>query len=161
MLQDGRISRDYYISPESTENWIPIFQMPELQMSGQGLIHIQKKLRNGFTSFWLWLCIIINMLGGIFLLWPLLERRTFSDDYALLFFMCIFTIFSLFGILNWKRKAFWVFLVIQIIGIVWNFIGKTDYGNQQVIGMVISTIVLYGVLHLKSVNGITTWEQME
>jgi hypothetical protein len=69
IINSTEVGRDYYILPEGGDNWIPILQIPELQVSKLPLVNTQNKLRHGFTSFWLWLCVIANGAGGLILLY--------------------------------------------------------------------------------------------
>ncbi|GHU17013.1 hypothetical protein FACS1894163_07400 [Spirochaetia bacterium] len=110
------------------------------------------KIRHGFTAFWLWLCLILNLIGGIILL---------ATEYFTPGAMAIASAFAIILILCWKKIGFWGLVVVQIVMLLTTVEGGRDQLGTAIGSVVISVAIMFGVLHLRNAYGVNTWEQLE
>lgn len=126
--------------------------------------------RNGFISFWLWLCTIANsVMAIIYFLLLFSSRGLFSstpEPLWLRFTWLISTIVILVGfimLLSWRKTGFYVLLASQVIGMVILLIETELFDSATTLTTIVSTIIgvliLYGVLQLKS-DGVSYWDAM-
>ena len=130
-----------------------------------------RRLRHGFTSFYLWLSFLGSAAMTIFLAFDLMaglnilelmEIFSFytSADLWVIRINSLATSIALYSIITWKRWGFWMYCVVCIV---------TSFLNPYKIGFLYSMItyaisigIIYGVLHFKNAyNAKSTWEQME
>ena len=126
------------------------------------------KIRHGFTSFWLWLMLILcisnliyniyNIIGGI------------QSSVTILLIWPIISILALITLMfAWSRSGFSLFIIFSLINGFHSYIEYWDYSRNFIInlfiGFAVSAIIpsiTYGVLHLKNpYNAKSTWEQLE
>jgi hypothetical protein len=138
------------------------------------------KTRHGFTTFWLWLCLIVDVLVALLgLLFPEVFVEIYPAVYRLgdvdtihniirfvIAFFGLGTAAAMWDLLAWKQGGIWgadgfyLLIILQILGvIVFGYLSQTFI--PQLISSIISTAIIYGVLHLRNAYGISAWEQLK
>jgi hypothetical protein len=189
MIKTGQITLSYYARRGNSNNWVKITEISELKAFFDGTAspntrpaivqpHSKnkpdRKLRHGFTSFYLWLGKIFGILVSLFVIvdivdlglggdWRLLAnvfpQSSFFDLWVIRILMIVLYL-SFESILGWKRSGFWLYSVSMIAYSFLNSVKDNVFAN--LIGSVISIGILYGVLHFHNAyNGKSTWEQLE
>ena len=119
-----------------------------------GTKHLEQniKSRHGFTSFWLWLGIISNVIVGLFIIY-------FFEEIKLLSIMCLAVAGTIYLIVRWKKFGFYAFLGVQVISILLDFL---DMGIElQLVWCLGQTIIVWAVLQLRNAYGVSAWKQLE
>lgn len=112
--------------------------------------------RHGFTTFWLILGIVSDAIGIVVgLFFPESELSTLGIFDAV---FGIVDVVSIVLIFQWKQMGVWILLVVEILWDIFGFGVNNDVGIL-LLGLVLQAITI-GVLHIRSSNGKTTWEQL-
>ncbi|MDR3301653.1 MAG: zinc-ribbon domain-containing protein [Spirochaetaceae bacterium] len=126
-----------------------------------------KKLRHGFTSFWLWANFIGNLLvtAGLFVFHVLgseLFESSYYDDNYFMLAVGISAWGLYFIIFKWKKFGFYMLLFVTIAATGIDLLHSFEVDRLQCfISFAISNAILYGVLHFRNAfNAKTTWEQL-
>jgi hypothetical protein len=152
MIQRKQITEDYWISQEGSNNWVEIDKIPELESLFDDDIDDDIKSRHGFTSFWLWLCIIANVIGGFSIIFINEEINFFS-------IMCIAVAITIYLIVRWKKFGFYGFCIAQIVTIFTDDLGMGF--EVQLVTCLIQLIIIWAVLQLRNAYGVSAWKQLE
>ena len=107
------------------------------------------KKRHGCVTAWLGL-LLIGVVFGLYV----------NISYGL-YFMLLMTLINLVLIIllfQWKKIAFWGFVISCIIVFVYNM----NYGvdTATAIGGLLSPLVLWAIFQFKS-NGVSAWDNLE
>ena len=184
MVINGQITLNYMVSYDSV-NWVPVDQIPELKGIFYGTKNPpitvnttvqnnqpERRLRHGFTSFYLWLSFLSSAAMTFFWFIELMSDGSLFSSLGVFIPLSSFnlwvtrisslvTTLALHGMINWKRSGFWWFCVVAAVSAFLNPFG-TDFTVYYLIANAISIGILYGVLHFKNAyNAKSTWEQME
>jgi hypothetical protein len=123
-----------------------------------------KKLRHGFTTFWLWSVLIANILGAVGIFYLLSLGIELSDfQFWTLFGAFGISAYGLYDIIfKWERFGFTMLIFVTIATTVLNPLILFEIGRLECfISFAISNAILYGVLHFRNAfNAKTTWEQL-
>lgn len=123
------------------------------------------KQRNGFISFWLWFCIVINSIIGVMYLFSLFGDRGVMygsepmSDRFINFFMTGLLIAGYIGLLKWKKFGFYLIAGLQILSWIIS-LSSGDFNGLYLFAPVISIAVLYLILQIKK-NGKSCWSQLD
>jgi hypothetical protein len=188
MIKTGQITLSYYARRGNSNNWVKITEISELKAFFDGTASPNtrpaifqpqsenkpdRKLRHGFTSFYLWLGKIFGILASLFvileffavtfadlrLLADIFPQSSSFDLWVIRIFMIVLYL-SFQSILNWKSSGFWLYSVSMIAYSFLNPVKDNVFAN--LIASAISIGILYGVLHFHNAyNGKSTWEQLE
>ena len=164
------------ITPEPTQA-TQQFQASQPTQAAQGTVRTDRKLRQGFTSFWLWLVFIFNLIALVAtaIIW-----FTYDDLRFILFDIYYFipqqqtflwsgicygvTCIGLWRVLrDWVKDGFYTFIggYIGNIFVTYNFFDEESF-ILSVIGGIIVIGISFAVLHIRnSYNALTTWEQLK
>lgn len=124
--------------------------------------------RHWFVVLWIWLMIVVNIVSAVSAVFAV---SVVSDVTGMLSVLSRFTVIVsllyVFGALQLWNRNLWGFslliisaalnAVISVLMADWNGIPYT-VGN--VVGIVISVLLMYGILHLKK-NGQSAWKQLK
>ena len=124
--------------------------------------------RNGFISFWLWLCFIVSGLAAIgYLLLMFSSKGLWSATpepvwlRLVWLFSSIVLLIGYWMLLKWKQNGFIIIMLIQLITIVLNLFLSGDVGiNITFFSPIVGLILLYKILKIKK-NGLSYWDAME
>lgn len=179
MIQNGHVTLNHWARRETSPTWIKIDQTPEFgayftsQQPPPQMPQFDsnKKLRHGFTTFWLVLLMIGHIVGVLVValefFWPELQAEfragfpyaTDSDMWTLRIGFLVF-VYALIKLIRFEKLGFWLYLgtsVATTILLAEPF-GMT-YGN--IISGVVSLGILFGVLQFKNAyNARSTWDQL-
>ena len=190
-IKKNNIGRDWYISEEGSNTWIKIYEIPELNtvLNEQDMLNYnasakyyqqhnneERKLRNGFTSFWLWINLIFSGFGTISMLFVF-----FFEDYLkeiiqniyptlnsnIWFYWCmgisIVTTLGLWKIIkHWKKSGFYYIVVSAIASIILVYVYFPDQTSTAFISCSMFPLLTFLIMKIhNSYNAKTTWEQME
>lgn len=121
--------------------------------------------RNAFVSFWLWFCVVINVLCSIGYFLLLFSSKglwtgTPEPTWLRLVWVAVSvaTVLGYTLLIKWKRTGFYILAGIAFINVGVNLITSGIF--ISVISPVISLVVLYGILQIKK-DGIEYWEAMD
>jgi len=181
MIQNGQVNLDYWVCRKGSDTWTKINLTPELSeffnvqvlpqpVQAQTPFDSNKKLRHGFTSFWLWLCIIFYIIGILVLLVDFLmdgeliayQYPNITDfDIWVIRIVAVLYVYALKNLLNWKKSGFWLTVAVTAITIVLDPF-NSGLSIYTIIGMALPVGILYGVLQFKNAyNAKSAWEQLE
>jgi len=119
--------------------------------------------RHGFTTFWLWIILITNIL---ILLFSHSINNNASNDLMKLFGLAneftraldiistLVRIVSVILLLNWKIIGFWLIIIFDCI---YAFLVPGTLLWLLLLG--ISALILFAILNLRK-NGISTWDYL-
>jgi RNA polymerase subunit RPABC4/transcription elongation factor Spt4 len=118
--------------------------------------------RHGFTTFWLVLILILNVIGGsIYIFSPQIIFYQYPKATSgILFLLSILNILAIVAailLLCWKKFGFWLFLGIMIVNVPLCI--SVGMSLIQSIWGLISIASLWGILHIRK-NGISTWDYL-
>lgn len=127
----------------------------------------QIKERAGFTTFWLWLCMVVSAVMGIasFVgLFTGLGPLTAHDPMFIRIFGFVLVWIIFYGywsLLRWKKRGFTTLSVMAGINFVIILIGSMVTGTLSfsVFTPIFSILILYVVLQIRK-NGKSCWEQL-
>jgi len=130
---------------------------------------ILTKQRHGFVTFWLILCLSINILFLIMSLLGIFSIEFIEfvfEDYlpGELFYDLIIEIFAIIGfylLLKWRKEGF---AIIVLPNIIYYFIfGRYFYIQDLIISIlivIVINLVLFFILQIRK-NGKSAWSQLE
>ena len=175
-------------SPVSVYNQIFIAPAPAQNASVPPSTGAERKLRHGFTSFWLWLHYIWNIVGFLFLIILFLLYNEYEEviegvieelsEIILYFFPALLslktllywsiavmaaTIFGLWKIIKkWQRSGFYWLVAANSVTIVITLI----YLPSNVISTIWNSAIYIGLTYLilrlrNGYNAKSTWEQLD
>lgn len=108
------------------------------------------KTRHGFTSFWLWLGIVGNVIVGFL--------SIYTNDY-LIGVSSLVTAFIIYLIVKWKKWAFYALCVDIFISI---FIYSSEFPIEGIIiSSILQIVIIWAVLQLRNAQGVSAWKQLE
>jgi hypothetical protein len=129
-------------------------------------------LRHGFTSFVLWVNLILNVIAGICFILIIIVCRDDLADFAmeynlenafsvfLLAGWCVLNAYSFYKIIKWKKDGFYWLMVINFVASLGNVLNMGIIYTLIING--IGVLIIFGVLHIhNSYNAQTTWEQLD
>jgi len=197
MLQSAQIDGGYFLSPEGVDNWQPLSSIGELQAfipapppvvntppaynapPAQGDLNAAVtprqqpplKIRHGFTSFWLWLNLVLYGISALLLIFvPEISLFLFGSDPG---FETRLVLGGLVGglaawgiiyMLGWNRWGFWLFALGALVNEFFAAIvlGANTSADLKpfMISTLISVAIMFGVLRIRNIFGLTTDEQM-
>jgi len=190
MIKSGQITLNYMVCDYSG-NWVNINAIPELEkiFNGQNNSPVtvntiiqnsnvqERRLRNGFTSFWLWIGFLSSIFGffSIILVWLVYDDYmagiieyiypSLSSKEWLYWIMGISAaiVLGLWRIIkSWKRSGFYWLVLADIASIVLVFIYFPEQVFSAVISCSIYPVLTFFILKIhNSYNAKTTWEQMD
>jgi hypothetical protein len=146
----------------------PVVYTPASPASNFG----NRRLRHGFTSFWLWSSFIFGILGLIVFLLDLLMDGNLTGDslaYSSSGDMWVIRIasaasaYAYWLLIKWEKSGFWMLIGIGVVSLFlnpWKFDGE----NLLIVIFVCAVIIgaLFGVLQFKNAfNAKSTWEQLD
>ncbi|GHV31067.1 hypothetical protein AGMMS4952_19060 [Spirochaetia bacterium] len=109
------------------------------------------RARHGFTSFWLWFCLLVNLGVGIYYLyWGIFATGGLGIGTAIAIIM----------ILCWKKWGFWALIGIEVL-MVFSVSEYPDLMGGTIASAAISVAIIFGVLHLRNAYGVNSWEQLK
>ena len=121
--------------------------------------------RNAFISFWLWFCLVINVLcsiGYFLLLFSSigLWTRTPEPTWLKLVWLAVSvtTVVGYSLLIKWKKTGFYVLTGVAVVNLILNII--TTGNIISVIFPAISFVIIYGILQIKK-EGVEYWEAMD
>ena len=134
--------------------------------------------RNLFITFWLWLCIILNVFIIVYLIYfSVTEWRYFYDTPGVIL-SAVLSIVGYIMLLKWRKRGFYLvclawllqyFLSISdydlvynmVLSVCWAFTDRistmSDLGYIGV--LLINFGILLGILQIKK-NGVSCWSQL-
>lgn len=128
-----------------------------------------RKLRHGFTSFYLWLCIlcfgiaILVLLIDFFMNGELILSFYSNMSNWDIWVMRIGVILSGYGfikLLKWEKSGFWLIVGVTVAIFILNPTHEA-VTIKSVIATVVPVGILFGVLQFKNAyNAKSTWEQL-
>ena len=178
MIANGQITLNYTASYNSG-NWVRVDKIPELARIFNGTNNpsitvntivqnstVQdRRLRHGFTSFYLWLSFLGSAAGTLFLAVDFVSGTNVFEllftpsDLWLLRIYSLATSLALLNMINWKKSGFWLFCAAGVVSL---FINPEVFFVYYFIFNLISIGIIFGVLHFRNAyNAKSTWEQME
>ena len=132
-----------------------------------------KHKRNAFITFWLWLGLIGNVVGGIYILITPsgfinlftpsgLYLNIDSDVAVWLRLSAGFALFAAWGcflLLNWVKMGFFVYSASVLVNVL---MGALVSGTPiwAMAPIAVGIVVMFGVLHLRK-NGVAYWDALE
>lgn len=140
---------------------LPLTQSDGLEMDNEAF---NEKQRNGFVSFWLWCCIVINAIIEVMYLFSLFGNRGVMygfepmSDRIINFIMTGLLIAAYISLLKWKKSGFYLIVGLGIL----RWIITLSFGHFKVLDLFapfISIAVLYLILQIKK-NGKSCWSQL-
>ena len=114
--------------------------------------------RHGFVTFWLWLGLIVNVIG-ILIPSSFYKEFYYTETAIFIKVMSGIMVISYILLLNWRIFGF---ILICIIGFIGVFINMYYLGwgfGLSIFSYIISILILWGILHIKE-DGISTWEYL-
>jgi hypothetical protein len=184
MIKNGQVTLSHYVRRGGSNNWVKITGISELKIFFDGTAspgaqpaiaqplpgeRPDRKLRHGFTSFYLWLGKIFGILASLFVAvdfvldWGLLADnfpQASSFNLWVIRILMVVLYLSFEGILGWKTSGFWLYSVSMVAYSFLNPMKGEIFAN--LIPSAVSIGILYGVLQFHNAyNGKTTWEQLE
>jgi len=130
-----------------------------------------RRLRHGFTSFWLWSNLIFQLFGLlVFLLDMLMDGNLTGDslpysssgDMWVIRIASAASAYASWRLIKWEKSGFWMFIGICVALLFLNPY-KLDGEGFFIAIIVYAAIIgaLYGVLQFKNAfNAKSTWEQL-
>ena len=126
--------------------------------------------RHGFITFWLWFCLVLNILGALIfarLLFFAGGLISFAQEpmwWKVAQLLCtVVLIVGFIMLLDWRKSGFFVVVTAQVAGIILIVISAPSLPGYTTYGSIPSTIVglglLYLILQLRH-DGITYWDAM-
>lgn len=140
---------------------LPLAQPEEMEMDDG----VEVKQRNGFVSFWLWFCIVINAIVDVMYFFSLFGGRGVMHGYEPMsdriinFLLTSLLIVGYIGLLKWKKSGFYLIVGLQII----SWIISLSFGSLNglyLFAPFISIAVLFLILQIKK-NGKSCWSQLK
>jgi hypothetical protein len=163
--------------PQYNPNQVAFVQPPQYNPNQAAFVQPppgnkpERKLRHGFTTFYLWVGRIFGILASLFVfvveyfledVWQLVVALLPSSSFYLwvIRILMVADWISFELILRWKRSGFWLYSASMI---AFSFLIPGEGGILvNLISSAISIGILYGVLHFHNAyNAKTTWEQLE
>ncbi len=156
----------------------PFFYIPAGRLAGEEYQQpaepmVEEPQRNGFITFWLWLCFFGSILSAII---GYFNADSISNLGYSSIGSAIFCVVGYKLLLNWRKMGFWIILAQAIIfGCINIYImnGVADAYSQigifidpmttvitQVVSIVISSLILFAILQLRK-NGKSYWSQLD
>jgi hypothetical protein len=131
-----------------------------------------RRLRHGFTSFWLWIIFIANIAGLLALLIDFFSDGEFmaewfhgSSDFDkwVIRIACILSFWAAKKLLfDWEKSGFWLTVIVNVVFIFLNPLKQNE--EDFYTGIIIQAVsigILFGVLQFKNAyNAKSTWEQL-
>jgi hypothetical protein len=185
MVKSGQVTLSHRVKRIGSNNWLKITEVSELNhlFGGTASPNTQvtpvqsppenkpeRKLRHGFTSFYLWIGYLFGWLAFLFVIADvalgdlrlLASIFPLSSSFDLWVIRILMVTWCLsFGIiLDWKRSGFWWYSASMV---AYSFLDPVKGGILgNLIGSAVSIGILYGVLHFHNAyNAKSTWEQLE
>jgi hypothetical protein len=120
-----------------------------------------RKVRHGFTMFWLILEFTISVGFFMFLLYEMVDGYYGTLVMEIILILLGLLAVCLFLLLHWKKVGFQIMVIAGIAGIVALALSEAILGVTvgYIAGILI--ILTYGVLRLRGSNGKSAWEQLE
>jgi RNA polymerase subunit RPABC4/transcription elongation factor Spt4 len=114
------------------------------------------KLRHGFTSFWMWLWLLLFALTGCYAFYL---GFTTEEGKKLTGIFALGIVASIYEMLRWNKFGLYIMLLMFIC---YPILDPEEVGFlYQLIPGVIFTLIFYGILKLKNAFGRSTWDQMK
>jgi len=154
-------------STNTNSNVTKPFMKEETKSTGRSTVEtsinvpISIKIRHGFTTFFLWLILILNGLLGLYYLLTestdipkyLLED---GDNAIIQGICCLASFVFTIMIMSWNKKAFYLSSFVNIAS---SFFMK-NIGGYLVLNL-LSIAIFFGILKLRNPFGKSTWDQLE
>jgi uncharacterized membrane protein YhaH (DUF805 family) len=195
MVKSGQVTLSHRVKRIGSNNWLKITEVSELNYLFGGTaspntqaapvqppfaapvqpppaapLKPERKLRHGFTSFYLWAGFLFGCLASLIviadvalsdlrLLADIFPQSSSFDLWVIRIFIGVLTI-SFRSIIDWDRSGFWWY---SISTVVYSFLDPVKGGILgNLIGSAVSIGILYGVLHFHNAyNAKSTWEQLK
>lgn len=122
------------------------------------------KTRAGFTTFYLWLGLILNSLMGIAYFATIFTRKGLWTAYDPIytriygFVSSAILFYGYLSLLRWNKIGFYILILMSGVSLVMNSIGGSTISFSTFFP-IISAMILYAVLQIRK-NGSSYWEQL-
>ena len=126
---------------------------------------IQQRMRSGFTTFYLWFCIVVNSLFSVAYFVTIFTHKGLWSAYDPMssriygFVTSAVLVLGYFALLKWKKWGFKILLFMGVVLLMMNMF----YGGPVsffTFSPIVSLLVLYVVMQIKK-NGKSCWEQLD
>ncbi|MGN0213332.1 MAG: hypothetical protein ACI4AH_00810 [Muribaculaceae bacterium] len=126
---------------------------------------IRQKKRAGFTTFWLWLGVVVNSLLTIAYFATIFTQKGLWSAYDPMssriygFVTSGVLVLGYLALIKWKRFGFFILIFMGVLSLMMNMFdgGQVSFATFSPIT---SLLVLYVVLQIKK-NGKSCWEQLD
>lgn len=124
----------------------------------------QIKTRAGFTTFYLWLGLVLNSLMGIAYFATIFTRRGLWSAYDPMYtriygFVTSAILFcGYLSLMHWKKSGFYVLILMAGVSQIMNLVVGGSLSFSTFFPF-LSAIILYAVLQIRK-NGKSCWEQL-
>jgi len=117
-----------------------------------------KKEMHGFTIFWIWSGIIMDLIMTIVaILYPhIYTSIDLSPNYII--FIGVLCFLGSILLLNFNIFGFWLLVICCVIDVFKNITNGVDF-TLTLVGQFIGLAINFGILQLKK-NGVSTWEHL-
>lgn len=119
--------------------------------------------RNGFVSFWLWLCLVINVLfaiGYFALLFSdrgLFARQPEPIAIRLAWFaLSLALVYGYWSLLKWRKLGWTILCAVAVLNSIVNIATTGPAGFLSLLPL----LILYLILQIRK-NGISCWSWLE
>lgn len=138
-------------------------KMPSKQNSASSATY-QVKARAGFTTFYLWLGLVLNSIMGIAYFATIFTRKglwsAYDPMYARIygFVSSAILFYGYLSLMRWHKSGFYILIIMAGITQIMNFMAG-DNVSLSTFFPIMPAIILYTVLQIRK-NGKSCWEQL-
>lgn len=124
----------------------------------------QIKIRAGFTTFYLWLGLVLNSLMGIAYFATIFTRKGLWSAYDPMytriygFVASAILFYGYLSLMHWNKSGFYILILMASISQIMNFVDGGPLSFSTFFPF-LSVIILYAVLQIRK-NGKSCWEQL-
>lgn len=130
----------------------------------ESTLDIEAKKRAGFTTFYLWLGLIVNTLMGVAYFATIFTRKglwTASDPMYTRIYGFVSSVILFYGYLSlmrWNKSGFVILMVMAGVNLITNLTSGAPISFATFFPCV-SALILFAVLQIRK-NGKSCWEQL-
>lgn len=138
-------------------------QLPKKQDFASPEVY-QIKSRAGFTTFYLWLGIVLNSLMGIAYFVTIFTRiglwSTYDPMYTRIygFISSAILFYGYLSLMRWNKSGFYILILMAGISQIMNLVAGGTLSFSTFFPL-FSVLILYAVLQIRK-NGKSCWEQL-
>lgn len=124
----------------------------------------QIKTRAGFTTFWLWLGLVINCLMAIAYFATIFTRKGLWSAYDPMytriygFISSAIIFYGYLSLIRWNKSGFFILVLMAGISQVMNLVAGGTLSFSTFFP-IFSVLILYAVLQIRK-NGKSCWDQL-